>query len=325
MSDFFGNLYGGIRQPDVVMNGGPLPPSSTLGGGYPAGFNGDPDGKINYASTLLGDVNPYAYGEADRLSTQTAYLNVPHRVQRIVPSLDLPEAQPWNAGGSFFRLSHQVDDGDIAFVIRAMFSPYELVAEKKKYNKQGILYAVDPVVNLATVNYMLHGLQRFGYNKANVSWHTLWQALGIDQHFSKKYAEGMSAVMSLWDDAINGVANPMLTVLTAVFREGMQKKEEDDAEEHISAGPLPNHQALVLRFVAMAFMRQMRREVAEYLVKHVIRPFGIPTGSERQGGQHQGSNSAITWPVDFVTTLTIDGLVINMVRSQSLCTLRACP
>lgn len=28
----------------------------------------------------------------------------------------------------------------------------------------------------------------------------------------------------------------------------------------------------------------------------------------------QGSNSAITWPVDFVTTLTIDGLVINLVN-----------
>ena len=136
MSDFFSNLYGGIRQPDVVMNGGPLPPNSTAGSKYPEGFNGTPDARIDYASSLLGDVDPYAYGEANRLSTQTAFLNVPHRTQRIIPSLNLPEAQLWNSGGSFFTLSHQVDDGDIAFVIRAMFSPYELVTDKKKYNRQ---------------------------------------------------------------------------------------------------------------------------------------------------------------------------------------------
>ena len=135
MGDFFGNLYAGIRQPDVVMNNGPLPPTSGTGN-HPAGINGTPDGRINFASTLLGDVSPYSYAEAERLSTQTAYLNIPHRVQRIIPSLDLPEAQPYEAGGRFFRLSHQVDDGDVAFVIRAMFSPYELVADKKRYNRQ---------------------------------------------------------------------------------------------------------------------------------------------------------------------------------------------
>lgn len=294
MSDFFSNLYGGIRQPDVVMNNGPLPPSSTMGGGYPAGFDGTPDGRIDYASSLLGDVSPYAYGEADRLSTQTAYLNVPHRTQRIIPSLDLPEAQPWNAGGSFFRLSHQVDDGDIAFVIRAMFSPYELVAEKKKYNRQGILYAVDPVVNLATVNYILHGLQRFGYDKENVSWHTMWQALGIDQHFAKKFPDGFSKAMTNVDRAINGTMSALL---------GNAAMTETQRDEEIKA-----------RFIAMAYMRYLRREVVDYLIKNIIRPFGVPTGSERQGGQHQGSNSAITWPVDFVTTLTIDGLVINLVN-----------
>lgn len=79
----------------------------------------------------------------------------------------------------------QVDDGDVAFVIRAMFSPFELVSEKKKYNRQGILYAIDPVVNLATVNYILHGLQRYGFDKGDHKWwNTLWIALGIDEHFS---------------------------------------------------------------------------------------------------------------------------------------------
>lgn len=107
MSDFFSGITAGIKRPDVVMNDGPLPPQG-ISGGYPTGFNGTPDGKINYSSSLLGDLDPYAYGEAARLSTQAAYLNIPHVCQRIIPSLDLPESQPFRMGGNFFRLSHQV-------------------------------------------------------------------------------------------------------------------------------------------------------------------------------------------------------------------------
>ena len=57
-----------------MMNQGPLPPTNPAGA--PVGFNGTPDAKIDYASSLLGDVQPYSYGEAARLSTQTAYLNM---------------------------------------------------------------------------------------------------------------------------------------------------------------------------------------------------------------------------------------------------------
>lgn len=72
MTDFFSGLYSGIQQPDVVMQEGPLPPTSMVG--YPAGFNGDPDGKINFNKSLLESLQPYAYGGPARLSTQTAYL-----------------------------------------------------------------------------------------------------------------------------------------------------------------------------------------------------------------------------------------------------------
>ena len=107
MSDFFSGIYSGIKRPDVVMNDGPLPPLS-ITGGYPEGFNGIPDGQINYATSLLGDLDPYAYGEAARLSTQAAYLNIPHVAQRIIPTISLPEAQPEKMGGNFFSMSHQV-------------------------------------------------------------------------------------------------------------------------------------------------------------------------------------------------------------------------
>jgi hypothetical protein len=96
MSDFFSDIYGAVRMPDSVMNNGPLPPMSTSG--MPAGLDGSADASINAGSGLLSDMDPYAYGEANRLSTQTAYLNIPHVVQRIVPSVMLPEATPYDQG-----------------------------------------------------------------------------------------------------------------------------------------------------------------------------------------------------------------------------------
>lgn len=112
MSDFFSGIHSGIRRPDVVMNGGPLPPQS-IGGGFPIGFNGTADGQINQGSSLLGDLDPYAYGEPARLSTQAAYLNIPHVAQRIIPTLNLPESQPMLMGGNLFSLSHQVCAGSL--------------------------------------------------------------------------------------------------------------------------------------------------------------------------------------------------------------------
>lgn len=115
MSDFFSGIYRGIQNPTVVMNDGPLPPQDTSGSGYPAGFGGIPgerflfhpldskhiltlfyccvDARINQASTLLGDgsVSPYVYGDSDRLSTQTAYLNIPHAAYRIIPPMNIPD------------------------------------------------------------------------------------------------------------------------------------------------------------------------------------------------------------------------------------------
>jgi hypothetical protein len=130
-----------------------------------------------------------------------------------------------------------------------MFSAYEMVANKHRYKRQGVLFAIDPLINLTTVNYLLHGLQRYGWDKREQHWHTLWVALGIAE-----YEPGWAVELST----------------------------------------------------------SQRKELVTYLVQNVIKPFGVPRGSERQGGQHQGLNSPVTWPVDLVTSLVIDGRVINM-------------
>jgi hypothetical protein len=88
MSDFFAGVYG-AKFPEVVMNSGPLPPT----GGLPAPLHDTADARINYNSTLLGDLNPYAYGEPGYLSSQVSYVNQPHRIQKIIPPLRLPTPQ----------------------------------------------------------------------------------------------------------------------------------------------------------------------------------------------------------------------------------------
>lgn len=303
MSDLFSNIYRGIRQPTVSMNEGPLPPMDTSSG-YPSGFNGTPDARINQANTLLGDgsVDPYAYGESDRLSTQTAYLNIPHAAYRIVPPINLPDhIGPKDAGASTFMLSHQVDDGDIAFVIRAMYTPHEIIQNKGKYARQGVLHSIDPVCNLATVNYILHGIQRYGYDPANIHWNTLWIALGLDSYFHDGTGQGSNS-RGYGSDGKLTIARYMKELHDQI-REAhhAQKlaKEEDDMQ--------------VLKILAQrCCLRECRKRVSEYLIKEVIRPFGVPRGSEKQGGQHQGLvNKSVTWPVDLVTSVLIDGKVSN--------------
>lgn len=152
MSGFFDGVYG-AKFPDVVMNSGPLPPT----GGLPAPLHDTPDGKINYNSTLLGDLQPYAYGEGAYLSSQHSYLNIPHRIQKIIPVIYLPEPDGLNT----FRLSHGIDDGDVAFSVRLNKNSLFCTGMKNASKRGGWGNAVDPLINLPTLNYILAGIQRY--------------------------------------------------------------------------------------------------------------------------------------------------------------------
>lgn len=247
MSDFFSGIYGMVQPPQVVMNRGPLPPTESSG--MPPGFNGTPDAKIDYSSTLLGDMDPYAYGGPGRLSTQAAYLNIPHVAQRIIPQINIPEPQPSIRGGRFMSLNHQVDDGDVAFIVRAMFSPFDLVADKGKYNRQGILYAIDPVMNLASTNYILHGLQRYGFDRKEAkNWHSLWTAFKIDDYFKGLDGQNLSDTMQAIRTELN----------------------------RLNALPRPTTDELNRRLTMMMELRYHRKRLAEYIIKSIITPFGIP-------------------------------------------------
>ena len=183
MSDFFSAVHG-AQMPEVVWNSGPLPPS----GGLPAPLHDTADARINYNSTLLGDLNPYAYGEPGYLSSQTAYLNIPHKLQKMIPLLQLPAL---NREGTF-ELSHPVDDGDIAFVLRldrrSMFC--QGINYDSPLRRNGLGAAIDCFINLPTVNYILFGayttLHATCKNDNVACWEQFLENLGMDMAQAKK-------------------------------------------------------------------------------------------------------------------------------------------
>jgi hypothetical protein len=160
MSGFFSDLSG-IRKPEVIMNMGPLPSQS-----LPSPYNAHTDAKINYGSTLLGDVRPYTYGQPSHLQDQTAYYAIPHKVQKIVPELRLPEAR--NTDNTFL-LSHGVDDGDVAFTIR-VDRVASTIDRMHTFDRMELSHTVDPQINLATVNYLLAGIQRYWNQPERIKW-----------------------------------------------------------------------------------------------------------------------------------------------------------
>lgn len=167
--------------PNTVMNQGPLPPNGTKN--LPIEFQ-TPDGLINETNSLLGidlssivftlwqriaypsfktgNLNPYAYGKNDnRPSTQTSYINHPHRIQKVIPKLFIPSSLPEKMD---LKLEHAIHDGDLCFTIRMKRS---MLAGNSEFciapNIPG--KALAPLVNLATVNYILKGLQDPGENR----------------------------------------------------------------------------------------------------------------------------------------------------------------
>lgn len=240
MPDLFSGIQNGIRKPDVIMNQGPLPNA----GGLPNGFNGTTDARINYGSTLLGDMTPYEYGPPNRLANQTAYMNIPHKVQKIIPQLRLPEARQ---GMQTFTLSHAVDDGDIAFALRVARSA-GTIEGMHTFERMGKSHMVDPFINLTTVNYLLAGIQRNWGRSDQVK----WQQLIVDTEFMPPSTQ--------------------------------------------ARGPFTVRNAL-------------------HFIQEIARPFGIAHGSEKQGGQHQGSTHPVVFPVDFITTLAVSGRVENLVNA----------
>jgi hypothetical protein len=164
---------GGIRQPDAVING-----SSNLLPTSGAGIQLT-TAKINQTSNLLGNISPYDYGPG-RVSDDIVYKPVPHKIQKIVPQIELP-----GMNESKFKLSHAVDDGDIAFALR---TPHNAragqITDFNWFKKQHLGRAVDAIVNLPTVNYILAGLQ-YPPNGNEDHWKNFYASVAVEENTIK--------------------------------------------------------------------------------------------------------------------------------------------
>ena len=262
MSDFFGGLRNSssIAGPDAVFDQGSIWPSAS---GPHGGYSGQPDGRINATSSLLDNMQPYSYGSAARLGTSAMGANVPHNVQKIVPEIRLPDS---GAVADAFTLSHAVSDGGVAFVLRydSHQTRAKAITNHQNYLRQGLSRAVDHVVSLSVVNYILAGLQqRQFYHYTN-----------------RQNVNNINSLNPQWDD------------YARMFGYNLQQRAAQ-ANNDLD-------------------ISKQKFDLAKTFIRDHARPFGVVIGSDKQGGQHQGGNSIVTFPVDFVVTCTVDGLSESM-------------
>lgn len=162
-SQFFSALLSGnINGPQSLINaGGPLPsiPSSA-----PAQYHAIPDGKINppeQSRLLQGGLQDfvYAYGpNPSRLTTQTQ-MNIPNKIQLIIPKIFIPSAL---SDGSAYQdpiLEHAITDGDFVFSLKMNREMVGLGSQSYVIYPQGYTDRAVKLINLATANYILWGLQ----------------------------------------------------------------------------------------------------------------------------------------------------------------------
>jgi hypothetical protein len=162
--------------------------------------------KGNLFSHLDGaeSTDEFAYGEPNRLGTQSAYLNIPHTVSRTLMPLMLPSAKEAKYGNEPFLLPFpHLRKGDVAFHLRMEVAPCtlqdvregrgpplamvmchgnwaEVMQKRRKCGEMTVMASESSrlFVNLETVNYILHGIQH--YRDTEPSWRdSFWRGFGL--------------------------------------------------------------------------------------------------------------------------------------------------
>jgi hypothetical protein len=183
---------GRIRLPDSVINygaGNPLPQ-------FPPGATHmrTADGLFNHVTNLLSPAatQPYAYGPEGRLSTQSQMAH-PNRVALIIPKLYIPapESDGHDMDGDPV-LEHAVSDGDLIFTFRI---PSTSSACQAPY---GHAAKAVPLLNLATVNYILWGLQVGMRRQKNKRWSDFFKKLTKNGDFIGMLLSGEADEASIW-------------------------------------------------------------------------------------------------------------------------------
>jgi hypothetical protein len=252
-SQFFSALLSGnIIQPQSLINaGGPLPsiPSTA-----PAQYHAIPDGKINppeQSRLLQGGLQDfiYAYGpNPSRITTQTQ-MNIPNKVQLIIPKIFIPSAL---SDGSTYQdpiLEHAISDGDFVFSLKMNRDMVGMGTQSYVVYPQGYTDRAVKLVNLATANYILWGLQvGANYNGGGRMWKTFFS--------------------------------------------------------HLCKSKVPSFDESVPEELDRIW----------YFIKTYLAPYGVQHGSDKQGGQHEGSKTRVvtTNATDYVSSFAVEGKILKM-------------
>lgn len=165
---------GNFRFPDSAINYGnsPLPLIPPNAAQFKSA-----DGQYRDSNALLPGrlYHPYAYGQAARISTQTQ-MAFPNRVQLIIPALYIPAPQSDGLSKSDPILEHAISDGDLVFAFRMGMN---MAGYGSNYYKAPYGHTAKAVklVNLATLNYILWGLQIGKTLSKPIRWELFFKAL----------------------------------------------------------------------------------------------------------------------------------------------------
>ena len=189
-----GLRHGAFRYPDSLINsGGPLP-------SIPPGavqFT-TPDGIYNSVASLLpgGLESPYAFGRAARISTQTQQAH-PNRVALVIHKLYLPAPESDGVDPNDPVLQHALSDGDLAFTFR-MSGNMTGFGSQYVQAPYGFSAKAVPLMNLATVNYVLWGLQVGLRGPKSSRWRAFFTAL-MRSGLRQSYLRSLAKVETVWD------------------------------------------------------------------------------------------------------------------------------
>ena len=282
MSDFFGSLNSGnVRFTDARINGdGPLP--TNLSG--PEGINGDPDGRYNFNDSLLSGILPYAYGQG-RMGADRNYQQIPHRKQFPVPQLFLPDSAPFTT--QCLQMSHPIDMGDLVFIINAKKMKHFLFTGSMAASIQDKADTSMPnynlFCNLCTANYILGGLSNFFLGTAQIILTYGPEAFDLSYACNEKEFAWLNLVKCF---GIEDHYESMKTQLKSCKNNSLNKSWKDWLHAYVF---------LKVKYI----LRQVIRDI--------IKPFGICSTSEKQGGQHEVGWKPVQAAANFYVTLTVDG------------------
>jgi hypothetical protein len=274
MSDFFGGLnYSNIRFTDARINGGGPLPTSLSG---PEGINGDPDGRYNFNDSLLSSIAPYAGPKDGRMGSDRNYQQIPHRKQYPVPRIYLPE--PAYDAATLFDVSHPIDMGDLVFVVHMNYKHFILQGSFSAVDdaKNNTMPNYNVFCNICTVNYLLAGISNYVVHcvqmddtqlAAAKTRHAWWSIIRC-LNMDTSVLELRKKARAVYTDSTVG--------------ENDKKKFSAEVQLHVKV-------------------------LLQGLVRDNIRPLGICSTSEKQGGQHEVGYKPVQAAASFFVTLTVDG------------------